>query len=354
MKKKKKEVRYSYALDHENRLVSILEAKSIDGVFRCPHCKSEMIKRCGENNAPHFAHKSKECDYDRYLHTLAEQKITEWFNSSNEVMIAVQHNVICKMHGQCQLMGHEISENCFKKSHDTYNLKKWLVRAEQEKSFTRNGEKYVADIFCHNQKNPQNPLFLEIHVTHRCEQKKKDSGIKIIEFDIQSEEDIDAIIGQTIMESEKIRFYNFENKESEADFHDRGVPVQKFILFPSMKAYVDKSLSCHDISTRRGLLEVTTLYNERIFDEGFYKVAMAYASTKFPVKDCSLCKYCKGNDDICCLYKKYGTQRLCRDNDANACTFFRKDEKLINERVNALEDEPHKDIWQQEGLAQNN
>ena len=87
---------------------------------------------------------------------------------------------------------------------------------------------------------------------------------------------------------------------------------------------------------------------------GFRKVAMAYASTKFPVKDCSLCKYCKENDDICCLYKEYGTQRLCRDNDANACTFFRKDEKLINERVNALEDEPHKDIWLQEGLAQNN
>ena len=353
---KKKDVRYRYALNQENRLVSIDEARLMDGVFICPQCHTEMIKRCGEHNAKHFAHKSKECDYDHYLHTVAEQRITEWYNTSREVSITILHTISCPTHGQCKIKGQTIDERCYKQVRKKYDLKKWFERAEQERAFFKDGERYIADIFCHNQKNPDNPLFLEICVTHRCEQKKIDSGIKIIEIDICSEADIDAIIGSTIEESENVHFYNFEPKQDTGKPGDFGVSVKKFILWPSMKAFVSKPMSCHDISKRRGVFEITTFYDECIplfpLDGGFYKVAMAVASEEFPVKDCSLCKYCKynerENDDICILYKKYGTHNLCRDNDASKCSSFYKYARLIRERIESFKKHGDIDVWKKE------
>ena len=61
---KKQDVRYCYALDKNNHLVSIKDASNMANTFVCPHCKSEMIKKCGQHNAWHFAHKNKQCDYD--------------------------------------------------------------------------------------------------------------------------------------------------------------------------------------------------------------------------------------------------------------------------------------------------
>ena len=53
---------------------------------------------------------------------------------------------------------------------------------------------------------------------------------------------------------------------------------------------------------------------------------------KYVCKDCNLCKYHKiiglVGEHICVLYKKYGTQRLCKDNNANECGMFRLDMNL--------------------------
>ena len=41
--------------------------------FFCPHCKSEMYATYGENKqVPHFRHNGVSCEYNNYLHTLAE------------------------------------------------------------------------------------------------------------------------------------------------------------------------------------------------------------------------------------------------------------------------------------------
>lgn len=357
-------VRYCYALDESNRLVSIKEAKETNNTFVCPCCNSEMTKRCGQFRAWHFAHKKKQCDYDNYLHTVAEQKIMEWFNKSEKVMIDIESFSKCPNLDQCKWHQEEEEEGysrCRNLITQNYDLKRWFSHAELEKSYTKNGERFVADIFCHNRKPNGQPLFIEICVTHSCEPKKIESGIKIIEFKIKSEADIDAIINSPIRKSEHTHFYNFQPKGAIGEIEDFGIPLQIFVLRPSMKAFLDRSLSCHEVGLHRGIFEITIDYNDSfpyfLNDGGFYAVAMAVASQYFRFNSCALCKYQVYNDwentNICTLYKKYGTKKYCRDNNAAECSFFRRNEELIKQRIEAFnkyKEKNHVDIWLEEEL----
>ena len=78
------------------------------------------------------------------------------------------------------------------------------------------GEKsFVPDLLWHYKKNESEPLFIEIFVTHPCSKEKTDSGVRIIEFRITSEKDINRIIGSTIQESDMVRLYNFKPLKDE-------------------------------------------------------------------------------------------------------------------------------------------
>ena len=249
----KQSVRYGYALDKNGRLVNIRDSKEMPNIYICPHCKSEMIGKYGQHNQWHFAHKKKQCEYDKYLHTVAEQRIMDWFNNSKNVNIRIPIITKCPKYNQCELKGY----NCKKKDMRIYDIKNWFVSAQQEKSFLKNGEKYIADIFLNNKTDSEIPLFLEICVTHRCEQKKIESGIKIIEFDIESESDIETIVSSPYIEAnEHIRFYNFKTKEiygqtsvCESKTFKKFI---KFVLTESNEAY---SCECTCRGERRGIFE---------------------------------------------------------------------------------------------------
>lgn len=354
-------VHYCYALDESNQLVSIKEAKETSKKFVCPYCKSEMTKKCGEYKAWHFAHKKKQCDYDNYLHTVSEQKILEWFNKSDNVIIDIKSFLKCPNSDQCKWNHAQEYSRCRECTNTLYDLKKWFSHTELEKSYTKNGERFVADLFCHNRKPDGQPLFIEICVSHPCEPKKIESGIKIIEFEIKSEADIDAIINSPIRECEHTHFYNFQPKCTIGKIEDFGIPLQKFVVMPSMKAFLDRDLSCHEIELRRGIFEITIDYNDCfpyfLNDGGFYAVAMAIASQYFRFNSCALCKYQVYNEwkntNICTLYKKYGTKQYCRENNPAECSFFRRNEELMRQRIEAFnkyKEKNHVDIWSEEEL----
>lgn len=80
----KPKVKYLYALNENNELIEIKDAHELGGAYHCPECGQQMICKCGAKNAWHFAHEKVECDYNHYLHTIAEQRILEWFNAAFE------------------------------------------------------------------------------------------------------------------------------------------------------------------------------------------------------------------------------------------------------------------------------
>jgi hypothetical protein len=86
------------ALDCNGKLLRIEETiERKDETFLCPHCKQEVIGKYGKERRWHFAHKKKECDYDKYLHSIAEIQIAEWFNKEKEIILdMIQYDTCIK------------------------------------------------------------------------------------------------------------------------------------------------------------------------------------------------------------------------------------------------------------------
>jgi len=348
-----------YALNSSDELVHINNTVN-DGTtkYYCPFCHQEMITKRGDIRQWHFAHKSdkEECSYDKYLHTIAEKLIMEWFNKTDSIKLVMHTNNKCNKCEDCKFYD---SDYC--KIDDTadFDLKTYYSSCSLEKRYMVNNQVFVADILCNNKTNSSCPLFLEIYVFHECERAKIDSGIRIIEFKIQSEEDILNIINSSeIKEGENIKLYNFKRKDKHNDKLER--PFQKYILFSNMKSYVDKSCyTCKNFNRlHKGIYEISFPYNDcrSLFLNcgGFYVVGKAKAyCDNFLKKDCSLCKYhskdTEGND-LCKLYKKCGNHKYCRDNDAAICTMFRMNQDIINLAIsefNKFTSQNHVDIWPQ-------
>lgn len=190
----KPKVKYLYALNENNELIEIKDAHELGGAYHCPECGQQMICKCGAKNAWHFAHEKVECDYNHYLHTIAEQRILEWFNAAFEVPMVLQINEVCESMEKCNFYREEFC--CRSCLSDVFNLKDYYRNCEREIRYEKNGHTYVADLLCFPKNVNHDPLFIEICVTHPCEEEKIASGIRIIEFVIKSEEDIDEIIGK--------------------------------------------------------------------------------------------------------------------------------------------------------------
>ena len=345
-------VQYRYALN-DNELIEIHDAHTTGGVFHCPQCGKKMICKCGSKKAWHFAHNKTECDYSKYLHNIAEQRLLEWFNSSNEIPIVLQTNEVCNKARDCTLYNRDFCSRIV--DSDEFNLKRYYGFCEKEKTYEKDGRRFVADLLCFPNNNKNEPLFIEICVTHPCEREKIDSGIKIIEFVDDSEDDIDNIIGKQIKESDKVRLYNFhpKDKTTMSGFFVR--PLQKFIVFPSKKGY-NKTIQCSDLHERRGIIEISIPYDDClpgvIIDKGFFQVAFVVSQQyDNSLKHCCLCKhYCrvwllKGIRGACNLKN---TNWETSKNDAQECNDYCLDEELaqlIIKEFNEFRNQNPIDIW---------
>ena len=351
---KKPQVKYRYALNANNELIEIHSAHEIGGIYYCPECGEQMILKCGSKKAWHFSHDKVECDYNHYLHTIAERRIAEWFNAAVEIPIVLQINEVCESKKKCRFFREELCcKPCFS---DAFNLKDYYSLCEIEKRYTKDGHTYIADIICWPKYEKYGPLFIEICVTHPCEEEKLSSGIRIIELVIQSEEDIDRIIGTQMIAGENLRFYNFHARDKLSLNQSFENFLQKFILFPSKKGFI-KTIHCSERNHRRGDMEITIPYNgyvpDFLDDGGFFSIAYAVAfQYDNTLRHCCLCKYhaydVLDGFGICKLYKKYGTNRDSSTNDAQQCRFFRIDVDLIQTRKSEFDDYSRHnpvDVW---------
>ncbi len=351
---KEKQAKYRYALNKNNEIIEIQDAHQVGGEYYCPHCGDQMICKCGTKNVWHFAHVKAKCNYDKYLHTLAEQRILEWFNNTNDISVVLQTNDICEKHNDCKFFSEEICQKVI--NTEAFNLKRYYSFCEKEKHYEKNGQKFIADILCHPVSDKNEPLFIEICVSHPCEEEKLKSGIRIIEFVIKTEDDIDKVINQKIQKSDKVRLYNFHPKEEFSSANEFDRMLKKFIVFSSKKGYV-QTIHCSELFNRRGEIEIAIPHidcvPDFIGDGGFFSLAFATASKyNRALKHCCLCKYhvydMLDGIGICKLYKKYGTNRYSSDNDAQQCSYYRINDETIQSRIKEFDEyskENPVDIW---------
>lgn len=250
-----------FALDNNNNLIDIKNAdNTTEKQYYCPYCHKEMIPKRGNRRQWHYAHKNlDQCSYDKYLHSIAEIMIMDWFIQNDSIILCMKHPEKCDKYDSCVFYN---DQDCVGTTIAPIDLKKYYTTCIREHKFGG----FIADLYCNSDAYPQEPIFIEIYVTHECSPPKKESGIRIIELVIQSEEDILNIIkSDKLEESDTVRLYNFKRTEHLVNNFKR--PFQKYILYPiTFKSYVDWcTTTCKNYSdNRKGMYEISMPYDKRI------------------------------------------------------------------------------------------
>lgn len=321
-----------FALNADNCIVNIRNVDNANEHYYCPYCHNEMIAKRGDIRRWHFAHKVDKCSYDKYLHSLAEKMIMNWFNQNEHIVLTMDNYEKCNRYDNCAFHD-EI--NCKRTKRMQFDLKAYYSKCTQEHRY----KDFVADLFLERKTSPDSPIFIEIYVTHECSREKKQSDIRIIELSIQSEENILYIVNSnTLHEGKKVKLYNFHRKEFLAE--DFTKPFQKYILYRTLKSYVEQnSFTCRNFNQcRRGIYEISMPYDDCIpyfFNSGgLYMVGKVKAYLDgYLKKDCQLCKWqaedMSGNR-FCKLYKKCGNPKYCDENEVSKCSMFKENTLMIN------------------------
>ena len=348
-------VKYHFALNDKGQIIDIADVteETKHDKYYCLNCGDAMRPRLGSKNAHHFAHISTtpDCNPETYLHKLAKHKIKEKFDSSATFEISLHQVSKCLDKAICPFYN---EEQCQSTDYKTYDLHKNYDTCVEEQVI----DNYQADLLLTSSIKPNTPpILIEIYVSHKCEEAKIESGLRIIEIKIRNEEDIVKLLQSPITEYEeysfdkneiKCTFFNFNKSASDEKLEMRDIP--KFYLFRSGSAYVsnmEEYPSCREVAkkdNKNAVLElgIDSFYlgNPSIYELGYAKAT----SLGYDVKNCSLCKYRKEAFDsymavpnICCLYKKYNTPQYPKGSEALNCQYFRKNTESTNLLKSALE-----------------
>lgn len=223
-----------YALDNKNYLIHIKNVdKKLKEKYICVNCNGELIAKKGKVKAHHFSHKSEgNCSFESYLHKLAKLKFYEKYRKSiennNPFYIDYTKEFTCNscikiknIRTQCKL------ENKIQK----FDLTKRFDLIELEKG--TNG--FIADVLLKSSSKNEE-LLIEFAVTHKCEKEKIDSGLRIIEIQLQNENQLEFIDNNHIKFSdEKISYFNFSPKHVVANIKNPYNCQEKFEFFFILK-----------------------------------------------------------------------------------------------------------------------
>lgn len=290
---------HHYALSKAGVLTHIKDAKAIGGDYFCPHCKCRMIKKCGQIRQWHFAHDKnaaneiqRQCTYETYLHSYAKMRLEQWFNNSVSIIIRYNTRYLCNKFNACKLKIKNTND-CSIIKDDTINIKKHLNKCVLEKDITIGNKSFRPDLIWYNdKKNIADGIFIEVKVTHGCKEAKMNSSARIIEFEIESEDDVDKIISNEIAENEYTHFYGFKIKTSKKIL---DIPINqalyKFILLKDGKGLIRK-FSCRNYLTREKESCIEFTVTSDITNSDLYKCGYYLAQTNnIQYKNCKFCRH---------------------------------------------------------------
>lgn len=316
----RKDPKYAYAYDEENRLVKIssLTKEERDGhIYKCLSCGCSMIAKLGEKNIHHFAHKvDVECNNESYLHRLSKEILRKRFYNSESFNISFYQTSKCDLFNQCPT--HQVDSSCKKRVLRTYDLKKYysdcLLEDWDPITNKRPDLKLVSS-------NPKiRPIWLEIFVTHRCTEEKIHSKSKIIEFKIENEEQAESLSSIEIRETAQLKEYeDFRDKRAVIEFigFERNTEPtlgftneskQKFQATLLTTGFIQKRiLSCRENPRIFDADGVAAVVFSEWGDNVLYRAREAFA--KIGIGNFKSCYWCRNR-----LYSRNGTPYCYYDN----------------------------------------
>lgn len=234
---------YRYALNRFGKVqdVTVLERKDVEQLepFICVGCKGNLIARLGQKMIKHFAHASGEgCAGETYLHNLGKNVFFETYNDCLESGIPFILELDTEV--SCSHFENKIDVSCSEIEKVTHDLTTYFDTVFME----CHHDGFVPDIMLKSSRTGET-VYIEIAVTHRSSDEKIRSSNRIIEYQLESEEDIPFLRSPRVQtEAQRIHLYNFNAK-----------PLRRDICNGSCK----KTFSCFviDYKGRASVIEST-------------------------------------------------------------------------------------------------
>ena len=328
-------IKYKFAYNSQQKIIDISKA-SKQGDYICLGCGHEMVSVLGKKITNHFRHKViKEinCSHETYLHKLAKTKFHQTYqdclDNDKPFKIRLLTYPICNFYENDFLTTCQLSAK-FKEFELTKFFKKIYLECKEGS--------FIPDVLLESDK--QEKMFFEVAVTHFCSEAKVQSNYRIIEFSINSEDDIKKIESGILEESDEIKFFNFKNKPKgnwcNGKCSNEIVPYASerliynvFVIYKNgrstfIKITLDSlekllpQILHFEYICREAYGDVDSSYTNKV-NEAYYK--------KLNIRNCFLCKYHSLNKSsnkagtiFCKFLKNTGNSNMASD-----CKYFRSD-----------------------------
>jgi hypothetical protein len=194
---------YIYALDEQESLIHVNQAES-GHIYACPGCKARFVLHRGPKKTEHFKHYSEDpCGGETYLHNVAKRLFfTSYQRALREhqpFTLKLSREVYCANYKDIFIA------TCLSSEAVDFDLTRFFDHVQLEVEYGG----FIPDVLLSSTTRKE-VLFVEIAVTHPCEQKKIDSGFRIIEFSVCDEADLDLFNHNAITPGDfQIKAYNF-------------------------------------------------------------------------------------------------------------------------------------------------
>lgn len=293
-------LKYNYALDNQGNIINIIDVDEeghLKREFFCISCGASMVAAIGKKRR-YFRHKVEiNCNLESYLHKLSKIRIKQRFDDFTKPFeIQLYGKMECGIH--CRFF--EDRRCTFSDYHLPIDLHKYYDTCNIEKGI----DGYIADLLLTHSKDPnREPILLEVRVKHKCSEEKINSGKKIIEISIDSEEDIEQLFlkpwndrENSLEKKERYSFYNFNPRPEKLNIknytykNEIALRIPRFILYPSGKYIVDivKCYEHTEPTPKKSLLQFN------IYKSSVSEISIAhYLKRKYRIelKACSICRH---------------------------------------------------------------
>lgn len=335
-----KMIKYSHAYNLQKKLVCIDEVICGGGEvekYTCITCGNELIPRIGKYNERHFAHRiTIDCNGETYLHKLGKELFEEHYKDCVENGIPFW--VKLYQEKKCNCSEKEFNRNC--------ELGTELVSIDLTRYYKQivveqiDGDFKPDLILTHD--DPQKQIFIEIIVTHRSTEKKLGSGIRIIEINVDNEDDLELIKQHELSENDsKLRIVNFVRNEirETKSVTNCDEAADLFLVYKSGKCFM-QTLPINKIQSEQKRLKYSTLFSS-VKQQAFENHVIAAYKQKKIAKNCYLCaNHAKAKqsmdfidhiDNIGKAIYCFKNKTRCNSNDAIECEEFKFSENKVRE-----------------------
>lgn len=321
-----------YALNKFNALVNIVDVDKVrrDKYF-CLQCGDELIARKGVKNIHHFSHKSKMgCNYETYLHKLGKlvfyNTYRDCLKTGKPFYIDFETKRLCNTCIDIE----NVNRLCEISSiHGKFDLTKVFNEIYLEKF--HNG--FIADVLLKSSER-QEVIFIEIFVTHSCDQGKVNSGIRIVEINVKDESDLNFLFKNHLHHNiENCSFYNFKTEPKENNFISFNKCTEKISFFSIYKNGKARNNNVLIKDLNRELSNENIIYSkilnssqqERMNGRIYQELVIEASRCGIKFKNCFSCRfYAPNKSDFveATLFCKKNRAYVINSNDGSTCSKF--------------------------------